>query len=250
MNIKHLLLDLDGTLVHGDGIPMRIDFLRRMMRSWRFYGGAWKSLQAFHRMQISVESPPHPTHPLTNEEKMVTAFSQSFKLGLEDARRVLTESVCGVFPHLKKHFFPVPGATHFVQWAKTKYSLILATNPIWMPEVVELRVNWANLSLSDFASFTDARRMHSCKPRIEYYQELLQQEGLNPTECLMVGNDRKNDLPAIQLGIPVYLLSSDSGSSREDYRKIRVKSISTPAWLGTYAGLQRLLNERGHFLLR
>jgi FMN phosphatase YigB (HAD superfamily) len=242
MNIRHLLLDLDGTLVHGDGIPMRIDFVRRMIHNWKSYGGALKSLQAFQRIQASVESPP--SH-MTNAEKMVSAFAESFQISQDQAREVLTQSVCQTFPHLKKHFFPVPGATSFVHWAKSKFPLILATNPVWLPEIVELRVNWANLKLSDFVSFTDANRMHSCKPRIEYYQELIQQERLDPSQCLMIGNDRKNDLPATQLGIPVYLLSSDAGSPREDYRSIRVKSGSVQAWLGTFSGLRSLLKRAG-----
>ena len=39
-----------------------------------------------------------------------------------------------------------------------------------------------------------------------YYQDLLNKLGLQPEECLMVGNDAQEDMAAQKLGIHVFLL--------------------------------------------
>jgi FMN phosphatase YigB (HAD superfamily) len=191
-------------------------------------------------MKAAVEAPPNG---LPNSEKMIQIFSETFRLEKAEAEKVLENAVVENFPSLSRHFFPVPGAQEFIQWAKSRYSLVLATNPIWLPEIVELRLRWAGVSLKDFVTFTHARRMHSCKPRVDYYQELLSQEKLRPEQCFMIGNDRRKDLPATRLGMPVYLLNRDPGGLNSESTPLDVKEGSGSAWSGTYMGLRKLLEK-------
>jgi FMN phosphatase YigB (HAD superfamily) len=238
--ITHLLLDLDGTLVDGNDILIRIDFIRRVMKSWSHFSGPIKTLQVFHKMKAAVDTKPNG---ITNDLKMIEVFAEHFQIMRGEAESILESSLMESFLKLRRHFYPVSGAAEFIHWAKHRYGLILATNPIWMPEIIGLRVTWAGLSLDDFGSLTHARKMHSCKPRLEYYLELLEQEKLIPSQCLMIGNDPLNDLPASEVGIPVYLLSRDMGSPSPKYQKISVKAGSAEAWNGNYTGLRQFLDR-------
>ncbi len=40
-----------------------------------------------------------------------------------------------------------------------------------------------------------------------YYQEILDRQGLKAEECLMIGNDKREDLAAGKLGIRTYLVT-------------------------------------------
>lgn len=237
--INHLLLDLDGTLVDGDGIKVRLDFVVRMANSWPEPWGLLRTMRAFRRMRDAADQ---ISSKETNQTRMIRAFAQTFDLPEEKAQEVLEAAVQKVFPTLQSYFFPVDGAAEFVAWAVQNYPLILATDPIWIPEAVKLRVQWAGLSIDAFRSFTHAQNMHYCKPSLNYYREVLEQGGLVASQCLLLGNDRKNDLPASELGIRVFLLSGSSkDTGKPYYEKISVKPGAAAAWQGNFGGLKKLL---------
>ncbi len=237
--VSHLLVDLDGTLVSGDRFAMRWAFISKAIATWKDRGGAFKTIYALHQMRKAVETTPND---LTNDVRMIRAFAQVFKLSEVEARTLLEAAVHKIFPTLGGFFAPIEGAIDFIHWAKLHYPLILATNPIWIPEAVELRVRWAGLDPGLFQSFTHAKRMHSCKPRLEYYQELLEQENLDPSSCLLIGNDRRKDLPARHLGIRVFLLT-EGAENQSSSQALSTQPGLAPAWVGGYQGLKGLLES-------
>ena len=71
----------------------------------------------------------------------------------------------------------------------------------------ENRIRWAGLSVDDFELITTYENCHYCKPNPKYYTEILERTGLNPEECLMVGNDVTEDMVAQTIGMKVFLLT-------------------------------------------
>ena len=84
---------------------------------------------------------------------------------------------------------------------------VLATNPIFPSIATKKRVAWAGLSPSDFELITTYENSHSCKPNPAYYTEILQKIGVAPQNCLMVGNDVREDMVAETLGMKLFLLT-------------------------------------------
>ena len=84
---------------------------------------------------------------------------------------------------------------------------VLATNPIFPAIATQKRVAWAGLSVDDFELITTYENSHSCKPNPAYYTEILQKIGVEPQNCLMVGNDVREDMVAETLGMQVFLLT-------------------------------------------
>ena len=72
--------------------------------------------------------------------------------------------------------------------------LILATNPLFPLKAVHSRLSWGKLHDIPFKLITSYETSHFCKPNIEYYQEIVEKLGCSPSECLMIGNDVKEDL--------------------------------------------------------
>lgn len=86
------------------------------------------------------------------------------------------------------------------------YRLILATNPIFPRIATEKRIRWAGLEPSDFEIVTTYEDSRFCKPNLKYFETLCEMLNVSPEECLMVGNDVDDDMPAEKLGMKVFLL--------------------------------------------
>ena len=85
--------------------------------------------------------------------------------------------------------------------------MALATNPIFPAIATNERIRWAGLSTDDFELITTYENIGFCKPNPEYYSEVAERIGVAPEECIMVGNDVDDDMPASKLGMKVFLLT-------------------------------------------
>lgn len=85
--------------------------------------------------------------------------------------------------------------------------MILATNPIFPAIATESRIRWAGLAPENFELYTTYENSRFCKPNPDYYRDILARCGLQPSECIMVGNDVGDDMVAKELGMQVFLLT-------------------------------------------
>lgn len=233
--IQHLLVDLDGTLLGNRALSLSVDFLRHAYDHLKLQIGFRQAAQILLAMQKELKktSAHH-----TNDLRTLKVFAHWLNLPIEETRRVVRDGLSTFFPKLEKHFFPIEGAKDFLDWAKKRYTLTLATNPVWPKEIIELRVRWAGIEPSIFQEITYAQRMHSYKPTPEYYREILSQQGLTANECLLIGNDLKMDLPATRVGIATYIVGPFKKVSH-----LHLKGAKAPAWKGSFEQL-RLFLER------
>ena len=87
------------------------------------------------------------------------------------------------------------------------YRVALATNPIFPAIATESRIRWAGLEPSDFEFYTTYENASCSKPNPTYYQWVADSLNVTPEECLMVGNDVDDDLPAEKIGMKTFLLT-------------------------------------------
>ena len=85
--------------------------------------------------------------------------------------------------------------------------VILATNPVFPPSAQRARLSWIGLTPEDFDHVTHYENSHYCKPNVAYYEEILRTIGASPEECVMIGNDAKEDTAVEALGVQVFLLT-------------------------------------------
>ena len=101
-----------------------------------------------------------------------------------------------------------PESREIIEYLKNKgIRRILATNPVFPPVATNRRVKWAGLERDDFELITTYDNIGYCKPNPKYYLEIANRCGLAPEECLMVGNDVDDDMPAALAGLSVFLLT-------------------------------------------
>ena len=206
MNIKAIFFDLDGTL-----LPMDQDLFLK------YYFGALaaKLIPLGYNKDTLVNYIWAGTKAMilndgskTNEDAFWDVFCT---LAGKDCRKdipVFDSFYRNEFAAAKNACGYTPAAKEVIDLIKTSGKrLILATNPIFPAVATENRVSWAGLSTEDFELITTYENSTYCKPNPKYYTEILEKTGLDPKECLMVGNNAEEDMIAETLGMKVFLLT-------------------------------------------
>ena len=96
------------------------------------------------------------------------------------------------------------------------YELVVATNPLFPKSAILNRINWAGLEESDFMFITSFEEMHYAKQNINFYKEILDKVSKEPSECLMVGNDVREDMVVSEIDIKTYLITDHASGDITD----------------------------------
>lgn len=201
---KTILFDLDGTLLDIDMdvfIPRYFDLISAKFSYLIKPHDFIEHLLFSTRLMLADKDPQK-----TNEQVFMNAFIPRIGISLEELQPVLTDFYTNDFGQLGKYTRREPLAVKIIDLAfKKGYEVVIATNPVFPRLAIEHRLNWAGIKDYSYKLITTYENMHFCKPHREYYEEILSVLGRKPEECLMVGNDVEEDLPAGTAGIKTYL---------------------------------------------
>ncbi len=218
--IKTILFDLDGTL-----LPMEQEgFIKA------YFGGMVKKLAPYgYEPQKLIDSIWAGMKDMitnngeqTNEERFLSRFCSIHGEDAKKALDILEDYYHNEFAEVQRACGYDPQAAETVRHCRELgFAVALATNPVFPPIATENRIRWAGLSPEDFDLITTYGNSTYCKPSLAYYRQVAERAGVAPEECLMVGNDISDDMPAEQLGMSVFLLTNcliaKEGQSIEAY---------------------------------
>ena len=204
--ITTLCFDLDGTLLEMHrflSLPLLAISIYRFfpeISMMRFYGIFRKAVEALLNNTTS----------LTNYDVFIDYLvSHSKSKNKLCIVRLICQIMDNDFPRLKYFFYPIAQNKELILWAKeNRYRVLLATNPVFPISAIKTRLEAAGLDVNYFSDITHAENMTRTKPRVEYYQELVSKFELTPHECLMIGNEPIKDLPAAEVGMSTFLVST------------------------------------------
>ncbi|MBR5137374.1 MAG: HAD family hydrolase [Clostridia bacterium] len=206
MSIKAILFDLDGTL-----LPMNQEmFLKAYMGGLAAHMAPHgydpdtliKSIWASTMAVIKADG------TMTNEDMFWHTITSICGEQVKKDLPIFEEFYEEKFQQVSKTCGCNPLADKVIKILKEKgITLILATNPVFPAVATNSRIKWAGLDRNDFALVTTYENSHFCKPNINYYVEILNKMELNPSECIMVGNDVGEDMIAATLGLDVFLVT-------------------------------------------
>ena len=206
MNITTVLFDLDGTLLPMDQDVFVKDYFGRLARKLAPYGYEPKKL--IESVWAGTKAMVQNTGSVTNEEAFWTACDAYLGCEASKDKANHADFYQNEFNEVKGVCGFEPMAAQIVGWLKKKgIRVVLATNPLFPSIATENRIRWAGLQPEDFEYFTTFENSHYCKPNPDYYREILEQLSLKPEECLMVGNDVREDMVTEQLGMKTFLLT-------------------------------------------
>ena len=148
---------------------------------------------------------------LTNLEKFAANFGPKLNLPFDVIIERFLQFYNSQFDEIAKVISPEPFAKQLLQLVSNYFSVVVATNPLFPRVATEKRLNWAKIGLEEipWLEITVADEYSTAKPHLSYYEEVLAKIKKSPQECVMIGNDKINDMIAGKLGIKTYFVETD-----------------------------------------
>jgi FMN phosphatase YigB (HAD superfamily) len=213
-DISTLLFDLDNTLIMFDERAF-IPIYGKHVHA--YFKEEIPSYEKF--MQLFLQS----THMMlqegpkgfTNNDKFAANFAPKVNLSNDEILKRFMDFYKKGFDDLKSIITPAPKAQELIRFASKHFEIVAATNPLFPLVATEKRLVWGGIGTNEipWLEVTSADDYSTAKPYLEYYKELLTSINKTPSECLMIGNDKVNDMVAGQLGIKTFLIENDNDES-------------------------------------
>ncbi len=238
MRPEILLWDLDGTLVEWKSWTL---VPRVTWRHWQWLArdlgighlsAAWHSTLAYLAMLRNRSG-------LANSEAFLRDLGARLGIGCETLQRsedrFVREGLAGFAGEIRAL---EPARALVEELAATgRYRMVGATNATMPQAFNRQRLAWAGYDPGLFELVTGTETAGRLKGHPGYFRDLLARLGARPEACLMIGNDGAKDLPAREVGIPVFLL--DVGHLRNLSPGDREKAVGS----GDCDALRRFLGE-------
>ncbi len=228
--ISAVLFDMDGTLLRArmsEFIPRYVDSLADCCSAYvkpnKFVKAKLRAIrELIHQPGDGI---------LTNEQRLFQLMTDDLNISAQ----VLKDS----FDHFQdngldalQHFIrPIPLAQQIViECYRKGIPLVLATNPVFPDFMIKARLRWGGLDENLFHLITAYENSYHCKPQPGYFVDIARDLGLQPQQCLMVGNDLNHDLAAVSVGMQAFLVDTwlvDHGPpewdcpNRGDHRRLQ-----------------------------
>ncbi|MBQ8555873.1 MAG: HAD family hydrolase [Clostridia bacterium] len=208
MHYSAILFDLDGTLLPMDTEAFVKAYFHALYKEVAPFGVAPDAFKT--AMFAGVKAMMGNDGTRSNADAFWEAFTT-----LAGVQREVVEPICDTFYTQGFHGARAatgdnPLAREAVKLARQKADrVILATNPLFPLAGQRTRLSWIGLAPEDFDLVTYYATDRFCKPNPAYYVDICERMGLNPANCLMIGNDDREDMMAASsLGMDTYLVTN------------------------------------------
>ena len=205
--MKAILFDLDGTLLPLDEKLFVDIYFTELSKVFSEYNIESNKL---------VEAIWTATHEIikndgkrTNQEAFWEKFKSIINIDLSNVKEVLEKFYANeFFTKLKKCSTENNLAKVAVNLAKKNgRKVVLATNPVFPIDAL-VRLKWTGLDIDDFDYVTHYSNSSFSKPNPKYYLDLCEKLDVEPKDCLMIGNDERQDIfAASSAGMNCYLVT-------------------------------------------
>lgn len=208
--MRAVLFDLDGTLLDLDLEDFLARYFVALEEASLPLAGSIGAEALMRGLKTSVGMMMQPHAGRTNRDVFFAGMRALTGVDLDEHWTVYETFYAEVFPTLRGAARPAAGARQAVHTAlELGLKVAIATNPIFPREAIVTRLAWAGLADLDLPVVTTYEVMEATKPLPHYFRQTAGMLGVQPSECLMVGDDRRLDLPAADVGMRTYYVGDD-----------------------------------------
>ena len=205
--ITTVLFDLDGTLIRMDQDEFIRLYFSYLLDKLADLG--YDKAVMYETLEKAIYLTKRNNGDMTNESRFWQVFNEC--VGTE--RADLTDALEDFYRNeyidvVAGSCSPYERAGEMIDAARRNgLRVVLATNPLFPAVATHARIRHGGMLPEDFEYITTYENSSYCKPNPNYYSELLQKLGVSADECVVIGNDTKDDFCALSLGIPVFILT-------------------------------------------
>lgn len=216
--VNTLLLDLDGTLCTMD----KVRFMKRYMTDMAEHFKDIIPVDSFapHIMKSSAFASSHPSPNYSWGEVFINHFAEGFGLKANGMLGRFMDFFVKDFPQYCSMVTPHPLTAKLLQITAEKgYKLACASNCLMPKIAIEERMRCCGIDPARFDFIPGMEYMHHSKPNPLFFQEIADNLGVEPGDCLVVGNDMDEDMCAADIGMKTFFigLSTEDLSSKVTY---------------------------------
>lgn len=206
MKPKYIFFDMDGTLLPMDAGVFARTYFKVLTKKMLPHGYEPEALIDGINAGITATQTNDGTR--TNEELFWEHFVKTAGERVLTDRALFEDFYAVDFQRISSTCGYTPEAKATVALCRELgYPVVIATEPIFPLGAMESRLRWAGVDPSDVELITSYETSHYCKPDLGYYREITDKLGVSPDECVMIGNDVGEDMPAGELGMRTFLLT-------------------------------------------
>lgn len=230
--IRAVLLDLDNTLLANPDRAYVDAYLslteQYFAEIWNYHGMARLLRETTRRLTT-----PHDPQQ-SNRTLWLDTIAQATGHAPDEIDSAFRDFCSNAHQQLRTCAQSLPTARTLVDhFLESGYAVVIATNPIYPPEIIHQRLDWAGIleKLERFALVTTTENMHTAKPDPAYFAEILGRVGVEPDDAIVVGDSEKNDIrPATQIGIHTYHIHADTPANLDLRLREFLEQVSAPGW--------------------
>lgn len=198
-----VLFDLDGTLLPLDMKTFTEAYFKTLCSRFSQYNpqdviqAVWAGTGAMVKNDGSR----------TNREAFAAVFSQALGVDYYEQEAEFLDYYAREFQRCADVCRPSELSRKIVTTLQHKgYTVAVATNPIFPEIATQSRLRWAGLEGVTFPLVTTFETSTYAKPNPEYYRQVCDRLGVQPKDCIHIGNDVLEDGAAKTLGVEVLLI--------------------------------------------
>jgi len=205
MMTRTVLFDLDGTLLPVEMGPFLEQYVNALSK--KFAGQITREAFGKALIDATYETICNCDRETTNLDAFAASFARLSGLPWESAWQTIERYYAEEYHELGKHITQTSLARDVVkQCVGNGWQIVLATQPIYPEQAVRTRLAWCGVDSMPWRFITTIDKMHYCKPQVEYYREISHLVGLDPSRCVMVGNNMQEDMVAKGAGMKTFLV--------------------------------------------
>lgn len=206
--IKNILFDLDGTLINTAQDEFNQKYFESLILKFakQGYDSQLLTTAVIEGLFVMLQNDGKKT----NEDVFWDNFENKTKIKKEIILPTFNDFHNNEYENLNTCIKAIDITGKAIDILRNKgYNLILSTNPLFPKIAIEKRMKWGNIDPNYFSYITTYENSSYCKPNINYYKQILENNNLNLEETFMFGNDLIEDLAIENLGITCYIITNN-----------------------------------------